>query len=453
MRDDEQNLELRVEDIGGLDAVNKRFYNRFPFPPPPIQIHFLDDPGFGLRMLNQNLGDWSHTALPPKPRVLVPGCGTFQAVALALQLPTADILGVDLAEESLATCRKAAAEIGLGNLTVREENILELSFQDELDYIDCDGVLHHLADPAAGFKALARALKPEGILRVMVYNRYHRIATSAFQKAVKTLLVDASLCDLDSGLQVARKLLEECPAGGRLREYSDRIASDSQLADTFLQPVEHSYTVESLQALVESCGLELLHPQVTLWDQTWNTYLWNMTFEEPELRERYEALGDVERWKITNWLRQESSPMLSFYLQRKDSGRPRKTEREICDAFLATVFERNQTTRRCYQKGPDDVYALAPNSSSHPPELNDSRKARILSAIDGRTPMGEILSRLGISSGFETVNRLRIELTTSAFPYLVAVSSRASEDWKGEAVGRLKARISAARKPIDLAKE
>ncbi len=421
MRDDEQNLELRREDAGGLDAVNKRFYNRFPFPPPPIQLFFLTDPRFELRMLCQNLGDWSHRTLPPEPRVLVPGCGTFQAVSLALQLPTARILGVDLAEESLATCRKTAGEVGLGNLEVREENILDLAFRDEFDYIDCDGVLHHLADPAAGFRALARALKPEGILRVMVYNRYHRIATSAFQKAVKTLLADASLRDLDSGLQVARRLLEECPAGGRLREYSDEIESDAQFADTFLQPVEQSYTVESLQALVKDCGLELLHPQVTLWDRTWNTYLWNMAFEDPDLRERYEALDDLERWKITNWLGQEKSPMLSFYLQRKDSERRRRTEREICDAFLATVFERSRATRQVYQRGAGDVYTLSPLSASHPPEPKDPRKAKILAAVDGRTPMGEILGRLAIPTGFETVNRLRIELTTSAFPYLVAV--------------------------------
>lgn len=440
MADDEQNLELRTEDVGGLDAVNKRFYNRFPFPPPPYQIHFLADPRFELRMLSQNLGDWSHSMLPPKPRVLVPGCGTFQAVSLALQLPTADILGVDLATESLATCRKAAAEIALGNLQVREENILELSFQDEFDYIDCDGVLHHLADPAAGFRALARALKPEGLLRVMVYNRYHRIATSAFQRAIKTLLLDASLRDLETGLQVARKLLRECPAGGRLREYSDAMESDSQLADTFLQPVEQSYTVESLQALVEDCGLELLHPKVTLWDQTGNTYHWNMAFEDPELRERYEALDDLERWKITNWLEQEKSPMLSFYLQRKDSGRPRKTESEICQTFLDTVFKRTHTTRRYYQMGPDGVFALTPHSANHPPEPTDSRKAKILSAVDGRTPMREILNRLGLSSSFETVNRLRIELTTSAFPHLVAVDVNDSKDWKGEALGRLKLR-------------
>jgi SAM-dependent methyltransferase len=444
MLDDEQNLELRVEDTGNLDAVNKRFYNRFPFPPPPFQIYFLADPQFELRMLNQDLGHWNHTALPPKPRVLVPGCGTFQAVSLALQLPTAEILGVDLAEESLATCRKVAAEIGLSNLEVREKNILDLSFQDEFDYIDCDGVLHHLADPAAGFRALARALKPEGILRVMVYNRYHRIATSAFQRAVKTLLVDASLNDLDSGLQVARKLLRECPAGGRLREYSDAMESDSQLADTFLQPVEQSYTVESLQALVEGCGLELLHPKVTLWDRTGNTYPWNMSFEDPELRERYEALGDLERWKITNWLEQEKSPMLSFYLQRKDSGRRRKTEHEICETFLDTIFERSHTTQQSYQRGTDDVYTLSRYSADHPPRPSGSLHETILLATDGRTSMREVLSRLGIPTRFETVNRLRIELTTSAFPYLVAVGSAASsddsKDWKGAALGKLRAR-------------
>src|SRR4029077_5748377 len=189
----------------------------------------------------------------------------------------------------------------------------------------------------------ARALKPQGLLRAMVYNRYHRIATSAFQKAVQCLLPNALYRDPEAGLELARKLLEECPPGGRLHEYTDRIESDAQFADTFLQPVEHSYTVESLQALVEGCGLEILHPQVTLWDRSWGTYLWNMEIHNTEMRERYEALDDFARWKITNWLLQEKSPMVSFYLQRQDSGRPRKTERDICAGFLRTVFQRSQT--------------------------------------------------------------------------------------------------------------
>src|ERR1700729_3266993 len=39
----------------------------------------------------------------------------------------------------------------------------------EFDYIDCTGVLHHLPDPAAGMRALASVLEPDGGMGVMLY--------------------------------------------------------------------------------------------------------------------------------------------------------------------------------------------------------------------------------------------------------------------------------------------
>jgi SAM-dependent methyltransferase len=46
----------------------------------------------------------------------------------------------------------------------------ELPYVPLVDHIHCAGVLHHLADPSAALRMLARALKPEAEIRMMVYS-------------------------------------------------------------------------------------------------------------------------------------------------------------------------------------------------------------------------------------------------------------------------------------------
>lgn len=425
---EEQNLELLTGE-GLVEERNKAFYNRFQFPPPPLQLHFLTDPSFERRFLNQDLGDWTHRRVPERPRILVAGCGTFQAITVALQFPTASVVGIDLSAESLATCRKAAREIGLRTLSVQEQSLTEASYAEEFDYIVCTGVIHHLDDPEAGLRALARALKPQGVLDLMVYNRFHRIPTSAYQRAIRLLLAGVPTGDLDHGIAFTRTLLDEYPMQGHFGQYVKNMGSEALLADTFLQPIEHSYTVESLASMVDRCGLEILSPHLSLWGKTWSSYQWNVTFATPELRTRYAGLSDLDRWKITNWLLQERSPLLWFYLQKDGSGFARKSERQVDEEFLETRFRRARATRRHFRRERDGNYVLSPASTEYPTDPVGPEKERIIAAADGKTPLREILRQLEFEPEAGLVHRLRLELTTSAFPYLTAVSHMPGRAW------------------------
>jgi SAM-dependent methyltransferase len=419
-RDDDQNLELLRSGEGQVEARNKLFYNRFQFPPAPHRLYFFTDPQFELSFLNQNLGDWSHRRIPARPSVLVAGCGSYQALIVALQLPSASVLGSDLADASLATCQSLAQAIGLRNLTVKKESLIEADHDGELDYIVCTGVIHHLENPEAGLRALARALKPQGVLELMVYNRYHRIPTSAYQRAIRQLLEGEPTDDLDQALAVTQRLFKEHPMPGRFGEYVQEMNSEVLLADTFLQPIEHSYTIESLAEMADRCGLEILCPYLSLWEKTQGSCLWTVDFKAPELRERYEALDDLSRWKIAQWLFLEKSPLLWFYLQRKDSGVERKSERQIDEEFLDTPFRRARATRREYRREPGGSYALWPKSTEFPVLPPGAENEKIIAAADGKTPMRDLLRQLGITPEPAVAHRLRIELTTSTFPYLIA---------------------------------
>ncbi len=197
---------------------------------------------------------------------------------------------------------------------------------------------------------------------------------------------------------------------------------EEALADSLLQPVEHSYTVESMGGLLKSAGLEFWLPCLNQFDKTDNRLTWNLEFEDVMVTRYYNALPDEDRWHITNLLSIEESPMLWFYAQRTDSPFKRKSENEVCQDFLKTKFERYRTTGNLYRLG-EGGYQLVPRPMSWPsPAAPDDETARkVFDTVDPKKTLGEVLQSLGIHPDFHLMNLTRIQLTTPLFPYLKAV--------------------------------
>ena len=422
---DEQNLKL-VESTEAVDEVNTSFYTRFQYPWKPMAFDSSDDPQLEAMMLNQSIGDWDQTVVKPKARIWVAGCGTNQAVFTALRFPHATVIGSDLSETSLATASANANMLGIENLTLRQENLHSRSYENEFDYIICTGVIHHTADPSAALKALSRALKPEGVLELMVYNRYHRIMPTAFQKAIREWIGTTSNPDFDSELSLAREVVKVFQGGNEMETFLKRFksCSESEFADVLLQPVEHFFTVESLDAIVEAAGLSLLSPCINQFDKMRNTFMWNLNFEDETLQNSYEALPNKKRWLITNHFMLEQSPMLWFYLNRSDASFKGKSDVQLCDEFLSQRFSEIQTMRKVYARNKQGEYHLRPVQHAYPHEHPDKTCRQIVAAAKEQpsNPMRDIFNKLELDQSFSTVNRLRLMLTTNAFPYLKASS-------------------------------
>jgi 2-polyprenyl-3-methyl-5-hydroxy-6-metoxy-1,4-benzoquinol methylase len=88
----------------------------------------------------------------------------------------------------------------ISNLELRQESLNDIEYKHKFDYIICTGVIHHNASPETALNTLAKALKPTGILELMVYNRYHRIETTAFQKAIRILAGNREALALEPAL-------------------------------------------------------------------------------------------------------------------------------------------------------------------------------------------------------------------------------------------------------------
>lgn len=426
MRSDEGNL-LLVDTLESVDDINSRFYGRFPYPWRPMAFDKVTDPYFETLMLNQSIGSWDHSIIPPQPRILVAGCGTNQAVFTALRFPQAEVKGIDLSISSLEACADTARQLGVSNLEVRRQSINEIAYQNEFDYIICTGVIHHNADPSAPLKRLVTALKPAGILELMVYNRYHRMETTAFQKAVRLLGQAVREINYERELQVAKKIINGIKCDNRMTRFlaTRKDLPEPALADSLLQPVEYSFTVESLEALTTSCGLELVAPCINQFDKAQGTFSWNLEFDDPELQDLYDSLPDTQRWQISNLLMHEKSPMLWFYLQRSDAGRGRKSEQRLCEEFLNQRFIKSRTEKMTYVRGDDGRYEALARLRTYPITHPDPECRKVLEAIEVQASslMKDVLERLGVRESFQAVNRLRLLLSTNGFPYLVSSSS------------------------------
>jgi SAM-dependent methyltransferase len=416
---DDQNLMLATS-TSSVEQELSDFYQRFPYPWRPSKFDALVDPSFEIAMLNQNIGDFTHSRIPPQPMIWVAGCGTNQALITALRFPEASVLGSDLSLKSLEICSNNARALGVNNLELERESINRISYKERFDYIICTGVIHHNADPEIPLRQIAEALKPSGILELMVYNRFHRITTSAFQKVVRLINRTTQVSNLELDISTARKLIDDLPAKNALYNSVNfrRKQEEAPFADGLIHPVEHSYTVETINEVAARCGLELLLPCVNPYDALDDSYNWNLEFKDRYLQDQYNDLPDPTRWQVTNLLLFEQSPLLWFYFQRKDSPSPRKTENEICDQFLNTTFKKASTLQTLFLESDDGRYSASPKQIPYPVISPRSAVRDVFEAADGSAPIKTILESLGIEATFNKVNLFRILLTTSAFPYL-----------------------------------
>ena len=407
-----------------VDVINEKFYGKIKYPWPPAAFEKITRSDFWTKMISQDIGYWQKNIFPKNMNIWVAGCGTNQAIFTALKFPEARIIGSDLSKESLHICQKNADNLEIKNLELRHESINSVKYSNLFDYIVCTGVIHHNSNPVIALSRLTKALKSNGIIELMVYNKFHRLTTSAFQLAIRLLVEGSTEPNLDKELPIAKMLVKNFKNETSMGNFLKTVDSlpDAAFADALLQPVEHSYTIESLIKIASECNLELLTFCIDQFSCIGTNFTWNLDFEDHNLQNLYDNLSDNKRWQITNLLKGEKSPMLWFYMQKRDSSRQRKTERQICEEFLNTKFKKVDLLKNLYVQKSDNSYSKEPMTVRFPPIRNflfDEVK-KIYCNLDEDIPIRYTLQKQKINQTFNTINKLRSCLATSSFPYLEA---------------------------------
>lgn len=198
---------------------------------------------------------WPDRPHRPDLDILVAGCGTNQAAVFAYTNPAARVLAIDVSQPSLDQHRHLKDKYQLKNLELQLLPVENLPTLDRtFDLIVSTGVLHHLADPSAGLKALAECLRPEGVVALMLYARNGRVGVELLQAVFRDLGLGQDEPSLDMVKQAIASLAPTHPLQSYLSLAPD-LEFDAGLVDTFLHGRERSYTVDDCLKLVDSGGL------------------------------------------------------------------------------------------------------------------------------------------------------------------------------------------------------
>jgi ubiquinone/menaquinone biosynthesis C-methylase UbiE len=102
------------------------------------------------------------------------GCGPgHDLIGFGVYSKPSRLVGVDLSESSLKEARFRLDLHRINGELIKlspEESILPFP-DNSFDYIHSSGVLHHTPNPCLILEELKRVLKPEGEIRIMVYNK------------------------------------------------------------------------------------------------------------------------------------------------------------------------------------------------------------------------------------------------------------------------------------------
>ncbi|MEM8645988.1 MAG: methyltransferase domain-containing protein [Pseudomonadota bacterium] len=194
------------------------------------------------------------------PDVLVAGCGTGQqAIDVATRFSGARVLAVDLSRSSLAYAKRKTDELGLSNIEYKHADILRLDCLDQqFDVIESVGVLHHMAEPLDGWKILAGRLKPDGVMKIGLYSALARREIVAAREVISQLGLGGTKDDIRMFRQaLMRGELEDHDELARLTKVDD-FYSTSECRDMLFHVQEHRFTLQKVQAALETLGLDFL---------------------------------------------------------------------------------------------------------------------------------------------------------------------------------------------------
>ncbi len=324
--------------------------------------------------------------------VLVAGCGTQEAARFALNHPAAHVVGIDVAPPSIQCHEMLKREHNLTNLEVRQlpiENVADLD--QRFDLIISIGVLHHLADPDVGLRALRSVLKSDGAMYLLVYAPYGRAGVYVLEEYCRSLGIGTSKQELTDLTAVLKALPEHHPlfaAQGGAREYLDA----GPMADALMNPRHRAYSVPQLFEFIERNGLVLggwdmqaqYLPQCGSFAATPHA---KKLAARPE-REQYAAM---ELWR-------GSMTVHSFVVHRNDMHNHGSKIRFDDEQYLRYVPIRRPATMCVRQGVPPGAEGVLLNKLHPFPDLFlviNKEEKRMLDAINGRRSISEIAGKEG----------------------------------------------------------
>ncbi len=342
-------------------------------------------------------------------RVLDAGCGTGDnTVFLAQQLrgTGAEVVALDFSDTSLEVNRARLAKRGLTGVQhvlapIEDAPTLGLG---EFDFIVCTGVLHHLASPLEGLRALRSMLKPDGIMGLMVYARYGREPVYLMQSLLQRLAPPTM--EPAQRLRILKRTIEGLPPQMRsvrglldMPQFRAEITqSDAGAYDLLLHTQDRPYTVPEVHEWTAEAGMRVLDWSVPrAYDPS--AYLGAVGLGH---------LDDAER-AATAELMHGGMTKHEFFVERDDApARPALAADDVSAVPVWTGYDFADTVRAVLAQpkiGPEFRCTFGPERDVAVPA--DALGRYFMGAVDGTASVGEILEGARRVAGTLAAHRVR----------------------------------------------
>ena len=189
--------------------------------------------------------------------ILIAGCGTGRhPIEFVQQIADCQVLAIDLSLASLSYAKRKAIELGLANITFAQADILRLRSLDRtFDVIDSTGVLHHLADPMAGWRGLVSMLRPGGFMYIGLYSAAARQSINAVRELIAAQGFHSTAHDIR---RFRQELLAKPDADtARVTQIPD-FYSTHECRDLLFHVQEHQMTLPDIKAFLARNGLTMI---------------------------------------------------------------------------------------------------------------------------------------------------------------------------------------------------
>lgn len=224
-----------------------------------------------------------------KTPMLVAGCGTgLHPISSAKRFPHTHVTAVDISRRSLAYATIKAKELKINNIDFFQADILALPDSiGKFHYIECCGVLHHMADPMEGWKNLLKFLHPGGVMKVAVYSTMARKDITIERNKIAALNMEPTA----SNIRLYRQaLINQQPPSPVTSMFVD-FYSLSECRDLLFHQHEQCYSWQEIKQCCETLNIDFLG----LVDSTHISDAFLKRFPEEKTTRSFEKLEALEK--------------------------------------------------------------------------------------------------------------------------------------------------------------
>ncbi len=314
---EEQALRAGIERLtpitSGVSEEVRDLYEQNPYP-RWVKVPILEQT---LRFNDELRGSLPFGRFTPMrddsaPEALIAGCGTGRhSLITGQRFRGIRVLAIDLSLSSISYAKRKTRELGMTNIEYGQADILKLGdLERTFDLVESIGVLHHLADPFAGWRTLLTRLRPGGFMRLGFYSE------TARRSVVKgrAFIAARGFASTADDIRRFRQDSAVSNPGAELHNLTQLpdFYSTSECRDLLFHVQEHRLTLAQIASFLVEAGLHFIGFEL-----------------EPEVFNRYAVrfADDPSGTNLHNWaLYEQDNPdsfigMYTFWIQKPTNHR------------------------------------------------------------------------------------------------------------------------------------